>query len=320
MASSGPAVSICIPAHNAERWVRAAVESALAQTWPLCEVIVVDDGSTDGTPEILAAFGDRIRLLPQEESSGSNPSRNRAWREARGQWLLFLDADDYLLPGKVEQQLHEGRLLTGVDRSPMAALIGPVLEEVWRDGEAGPPELCTWRPELDFAEQWLRWTLPQTSGVLWNKEAFASLGGWNEDQPSCQEYECYLRLLQSGADYRFTRHAGAVYRLWSEQTLCRRDPAALIATRTALMDRMTHWLQESGQWKDAYAVAAGQAFFEMARTLARGDLETARVYARERQRQGHWEVVGPAAPWRYRLAYLALGFVGAEKLARGARA
>ncbi len=318
MSQLGPLVSICVPAHNAERFVRQAVESALRQTWPLHEVIVVDDGSTDQTPHILAEFGDRIILLSQRQG-GANPSRNAALQAAKGDWVLFLDADDYLLPGKVEQQLHEGRLLEGTSGPPLAALIGPVLEERWVDGEVSEPVLSPWRPELDFAEQWLRWTLPQTSGVLWNRKAFLQLGGWNEDQPSCQDFECYLRLFQSGGEYRFTRHAGTVYRLWSEGTLCRKDPSAVIETRTKLMDEMIAWLQEQGKWKEAYAQAAGQAFFEMARTLARDEVEKASAYAKERQAHGFWLVKGPAAPLKYRMAYRTLGFVGAEKLARRAR-
>lgn len=318
MSISGPLVSICVPAHNAERFICQAIESALGQTWPLREVIVVDDGSTDATPEILADFGDRITCLSQQHG-GANPSRNAAMRVARGDWLLFLDADDYLLPGKLEQQMHEGRLLEGAHDNQLAALFGPVLEERWTNGEPGVPILSPWRPELDFAEQWLRWTLPQTSGVLWNRQAFSELGGWNEDQPTCQDFECYLRLLQSGREYRFTRHAGMVYRLWSESSLCRQDPAAHIMTRTKLMDKMIAWLREEEQWKEAYAQAAGQAFFEMARTLAKDDLEQAIAYAQERQANGLWVVTGPAAPLKYRIAYRTMGFAGAEKLARRAR-
>lgn len=318
MPALGPLVSICLPAHNAERFIQQAVESALNQTWPLREVIVVDDGSTDATPQILSTFGDKIRLISQRQG-GANPSRNAALHAAKGDWVLFLDADDYLLPGKLEQQMHEGRLLEGADGSPLAALIGPVLEERWTNDEPGQPVLSPWRPELDFAEQWLRWTLPQTTGVLWNRQALLELGGWNNEQPSCQDFECYLRLFQSGRDYRFTRHAGTVYRLWSEGTLCRKDPSAVIETRTKLMEEMIAWLRERGKWKDTYGQAAGQAFFEMARTLARDDLKRAASYAQERQAQGLWLVTGPAAPWKYRLAYRVLGFSGAEKLARRMR-
>jgi len=171
MANLGPLVSIGIPAHNAERWIRQCVESALAQTWPLCEVIVVNDGSSDGTGEILATFGDRIRLIAQQQR-GSNPSRNTAMAAAQGEWLLFLDADDYLLPGKIEQQLHEGGKLSPVEgMEPLAALIGPVLEERWEGDTPGEPLPTAWHPERDFAEQWLRWWLPQTSGVLWSRRA-----------------------------------------------------------------------------------------------------------------------------------------------------
>jgi len=117
-----------------------------------------------------------------------------------------------------------------------------------------------------------------------------------------------------------TKHAGTVYRIWSQETLCRKDPAGLIQTRTRLIDDMVDWLREHGQWNDACKQAAGQTCFEMARTLAREDLDAALDYARDRQARGCWLVTGAAAPWKYKLAYRILGMAGAEKLAQSMRA
>src|SRR5580700_7824510 len=96
-----PRVTICIPCFNAERWIAEAVRSALGQTWPEKEVIVVDDGSSDGSLDRLREFGDSILLL-RGEHRGGNSARNTALRHARGEWLQFLDADDYLKPSKIE--------------------------------------------------------------------------------------------------------------------------------------------------------------------------------------------------------------------------
>lgn len=97
-------VSIIIPAYNRARSVRKAIESALQQTRPALEVIVVDDGSTDATPEILTQFDDRIRVLRQN-NRGTAAARNAGIAAARGDYLLFLDSDDILLPTSVELQL-----------------------------------------------------------------------------------------------------------------------------------------------------------------------------------------------------------------------
>ncbi len=83
-------ISILIPCFKAERWIAQAIESALAQTWPEKEVIVVDDGSTDGSLEVIKSFGDRIRW-ETGPNRGGNAARNRLLELARGEWLQYLD-------------------------------------------------------------------------------------------------------------------------------------------------------------------------------------------------------------------------------------
>ncbi len=100
-----PTVSLVIPAYNAEAYLREALDSAFAQTRPPDEVIVVDDGSGDRTPEIAASYGDRVRLLRQP-NRGEAAARNTGVRVARGDLIAFLDADDTLLPRCLEAQLR----------------------------------------------------------------------------------------------------------------------------------------------------------------------------------------------------------------------
>ena len=89
--------SVLIPAYNRERYVAQAVESVLSQTFAEYEVIVVDDGSTDNTPKVLASYGSRIRVLHQV-NRGPEVARNAAAQIARGEYLVLLDSDDLLLP------------------------------------------------------------------------------------------------------------------------------------------------------------------------------------------------------------------------------
>jgi glycosyltransferase involved in cell wall biosynthesis len=93
-------VSAVIPTHNHGALVPEAVESALAQTWPKIEVIVVDDGSTDDTLVRLARFGSRITVLRQEHR-GPAVARNAGIRASRGEWIAFLDSDDLWMPEKI---------------------------------------------------------------------------------------------------------------------------------------------------------------------------------------------------------------------------
>src|SRR5690349_18150595 len=98
LATPAPAVSILTPAYDVPRYVGAAVDSVLAQDFPDWEMIVVDDGSRDGTAKVVAARKDpRIRLLRQD-NAGVSAARSRAIAEARGEAFLFLDADDWLAP------------------------------------------------------------------------------------------------------------------------------------------------------------------------------------------------------------------------------
>jgi Glycosyl transferase family 2 len=311
---SAPAlVTIGIPCFNSAKWIRQAVESALAQTWPAREVIVVDDGSTDGSREILRSFGEAIRLFCTEHG-GAPQARNLAWREARGEWLQYLDADDYLEPGKIAQQFAEAEEGAAAD-----VICAPFRYEVWRAGAVHESYLSGLDVASDPATEWVRWELPQTGGALWRKSALEALGGWKSDQPCCQEHELYLRAIQAGLRFVFTRTAGAVYRLWSEETLCRRDPRLVVQVKTGLMDRLRTWLQERGQWTAEQDRLAGRACFEMARTVANFDLAEAAAYARGRRRTGLFRLEGPAAPLSYRMAYRFLGFNNAERLARALR-
>lgn len=95
-------VSVVIPAFNAERFLAEAIRSALNQLLPPLEVIVVDDGSTDGTGEIARSFGEPVRCI-RRENAGPSAARNRGIREARGEFIAFLDADDRWLPGHLAE-------------------------------------------------------------------------------------------------------------------------------------------------------------------------------------------------------------------------
>lgn len=105
MAPSSQLVSVVIPVFNRGREVVAAVESALAQTWPHKEIIVVDDGSTDHTADRLKAFGSQIRYVHQE-NGGPAVARNTGIGLAAGSWVAFLDSDDLWMPSKLASQMQ----------------------------------------------------------------------------------------------------------------------------------------------------------------------------------------------------------------------
>lgn len=303
-----PVVTIGIPCFNSERWLAEAVQSAIRQTWRHCEVIVVDDGSTDGSREILERFGDQIQLVAGEHR-GANHARNEVLRRARGEWMQYLDADDYLLPQKIEHQLLEAGGGFEADVLYSAVIID----------ENHTRTQSRLNRALDLYAQWLSWQLPQTGGVLWRREALERIGGWNEAMPCCQEHELYLRALKAELRFQPTDIAHAVYRIWSDGTLCRRDPNLVVEIKTKLIDDLRAWMTAEELWLPVHTAIAGQACFEMGRTLARTDPALAARYHRERQKAGLWQLAGEAAPLRYKLVHRLLGFASAEKLARTLR-
>ena len=98
-------VSVIIPTYNYARFIEQAIESVLAQTHPNIEIIVVDDGSTDHTEEVLAKFGDKIKSIKQQ-NKGVGAARNNGVKVSDGAFVAFLDADDIWLPNKIERQLQ----------------------------------------------------------------------------------------------------------------------------------------------------------------------------------------------------------------------
>ena len=286
-----------------------AVDSALAQTAPHGETIVIDDGSTDSSRDVLAGFSSRIQLVARG-NRGGNPTRNQLAETARNKWLQFLDADDYLLPTKIETQFKEAGELDSID-----ALYSPLLID---NGSGAEAPTLSHQPDRndDLPTQWLKWQVCQTGALLWRAEALHSIGGWSDAMPRCQDNELCLRAIKAGLRFKFCPTPGAVYRIWSEQTVSRKDPRALIETKTALIDNMLGWLRKSRTLAQPHRLAAGQACFEMARTLAQHDLDAASAYFRQRSAHGLIVAAGSAAPRHYRLAYRLVGFRNAEKLAR----
>lgn len=303
-----PRITIGIPCYNNGPFLGSAIQSAVEQTLPDCEIIVVDDGSTDTSMVVASAFGERIRHF-QTHHRGANHARNYILREARGEWVQFLDADDRLEPAKIETQLSE----TG-----QGAESDVIYSPVWIEtttGNSQTRELSASDPCSDIYAQWYAWQLPQTGGALWRRSALLDIGGWKEDQPCCQEHELYARALREGLRFTFAPTPGAVYRIWSEGTLCRKDPQLVVRVRTSLFDRMRNWMEQRKLWKDVHRQVAGKACLEMARTLARYDLAAACAYHRNRRERGMIELDGPAAPPAYRWSYRLLGFHASEKIA-----
>jgi glycosyltransferase involved in cell wall biosynthesis len=306
-----PSVSILIPCYNAERWIGQAIQSALDQTHTDKEIVVVDDGSTDGSLAIIKKFGAAV-ILESGPNRGGNVARNTLLSMASGEWIQFLDADDYLRPIKVASQLQSLDSLGG----NADVIYSPVITEVWRGSEIMSESVGVIDANSSLEEQWIRWQVAQTGSLLWRRRAIQSIGGWNETYPCCQDNEIALRAIQNGLKLHLYNCADAVYRIWSQETVCRKDPARVIYTKTHLIDYMLEWLNTRGRLTREELLAARQMCFEMGRMLAVTDMFAATEYHLQRSQMGLWKPAGPAAPLHYRVVHRMFGFHFAERVAK----
>lgn len=306
-------VSILIPCFNAERWIGQAIESALAQSWPHTEVIVVDDGSTDGSLKVIQRFGDAVRW-ETGTNQGGNPARNRLLQLAKGEWVQYLDADDYLLPEKVSRQVEF------LGSQPDADVVfGPITVDYW-SAAGSRPELL---PIPEPHDAWILlagWWLPQTGAPLWRKQALLDVGGWKPDQQVCQEHELYLRLLKSGKQFAYCPHNGAVWRVWGAQTLSTRDAARVRVQRMRIEQDEEDHLRATSQLTPERRHAINGARFRMARVAWREGDRAGALEILDALHRSDPAFVPAFEPPAYRLSWRIFGFSFTEALADWRRA
>jgi glycosyltransferase involved in cell wall biosynthesis len=202
-----PTVSTIIPAYNAAAYIRQAVTSVLNQRDVSVEVIVVDDGSTDETGQILQEFGSSVRTLYQA-NAGHVKARNRGARIARGTWLAFLDADDEWLPEKLTKQLALADEQTGLIYTERLNF-----GDCQRVAERQSKGQKLW--EGDVFAQLLMGNFITVSSVIIRKEVFEELGGFEEDLLVCEDWDLWLRYAARGGRVRVCREGLTRYR-WHE--------------------------------------------------------------------------------------------------------
>ncbi|MEM4406501.1 MAG: glycosyltransferase [Candidatus Methanomethylicaceae archaeon] len=205
-----PLVSIIIPTYNCRKWVSEAVDSALSQTYPRCEIIVVDDGSNDGTDLLLQErYGDKIRYYFQD-NKGRSAARNRGLKEAKGEYIQFLDADDLIMPEKIARQVEFLEANRDVD-----VVYGDVLlfleddkEDVW------PHEKRIYYASgRGLLKKMLHEPFLQTVHALYRRKCIEAIGGFDESLKRVEDWEFHLRLARLGVNFHYLPDGGkSLYR------------------------------------------------------------------------------------------------------------
>jgi len=179
-------VSVVLPTYNRGWIIGQAIDSVLDQDYKNLELVVVDDGSIDDTPQLLSAFGDRLRIIRQE-NQGVSAARNAGIRAATGELIALLDSDDTWLPGKVTAQV-------AFFMANPAALICQT-EEIWiRNGVRVNPGKRHRKEAGMIFERSLALCLVSPSAVMMRKSLLDEVGLFDESLPACEDYDLWLRI------------------------------------------------------------------------------------------------------------------------------
>lgn len=272
---SNPKFSVIIPAYNAEATLRSTVASVLKQSEPDFEVIIVDDGSTDGTLLAmleLSCIDLRVRAVSRP-NSGVSATRNYGASLARGEILAFLDADDQWYPNKLRQhrELHETETLVQVSYAKVAFCADS-------DGalRAGP-SVSSFPTEATQAVHSVSDVVIEnpactTSNLVISRKAFDTSGGFKESLRYAEDQEFLARLVSSGANVRAIDQTLVKYRMSEDGLSC--DLEAMLSG----------WLTFAGEWLGRDELAQAEATY--CRYLARralragASMTSARAYVR----------------------------------------
>ena len=233
-----PLVSVVIPTFNYGRFVASAIQSALDQTFRDFEIVVVDDGSTDDTTEIVSRFGAAVRYIYQP-NRGLSAARNRGIQAARGEWIGFLDADDLWLPTKLERQLSVlngtagGRVVVHSNYAILDEDGGIQLK--WSQPGLNNPFPESLRSELSVRDfVFKNWVGVLTALV--RRHEVESIGGFDNELRGAEDWDLWLRLALAGHRFVYVEDSLAIYR-WHRGSM-QSAIDQMLASRLRLLDKL----------------------------------------------------------------------------------
>lgn len=227
---SRPLLSVVIPCYNAARFLPEAVASVLAQRYEPLEILVIDDGSTDATPEIAPGLGPEVRYLRQE-NRGPSSARNLGLREARGELIAFLDADDLWPEGKLDLQV--GRLL----EDPALDVVSGRVRYVLLPG-GRIPDLRFEGPDR---------TLPgiYIGAAIYRRRAFEIVGPFDETLHYSEDHDWFLRAREADLKMLVLAEVTLLYRM-HDSNMTRHVPQRNLIQALVIHKSLQRRRQKSG--------------------------------------------------------------------------
>jgi glycosyltransferase involved in cell wall biosynthesis len=260
-----PMVSIIIPCYNAERWVAAAIQSCLDQTYSPIEIIVIDDGSTDKSLEVIKSFGNKIRW-ETGPNRGGNVARNTGFDLSRGEYIKFLDADDVLGCDTIEIQVKGG-----LDQ-PGKIVFGPwKILNVIGEAQTVLDSHLQMNPSEDLLYQWLtdRYCIPHS--ILWPRDALVKIGPWDETLTANQDGDIFLRAILAGIEFTYVLGGCVLYRTvtdGSKTSVSGQRSLKSLQSRIRVLDKLRAALNERPELAK-YARPLGESYCYLARVYYR---------------------------------------------------
>lgn len=288
-------ISVITPCYNGERFIARAVQCVLGQTHAEIEHIVVDDGSTDTSGDILATVSDPRLVVIRQANRGVSAARNRGIEAARGEFIAFLDADDTWEPGILE------KLLEGLKQNPDAALAYCGWQNLGLPGSQGEPYVPPDFEGADKAMQLLascRWPIHAT---LTRAEAIRAAGGFNTAYRNSEDFALWLRVAIDRPIVRIPEVLAYYHFHGGVQASANRLNSALQhwqAQRDFLAERLD--LARRLGTRRVRQATHGELLHEGMIAYWQRDLYTARAIFRTVMRQGY----GALPLWRYMLPAL----------------
>ena len=206
-------VSVIIPTFNCDRYIAQAIDSVFAQTYRDYEIVVINDGSTDNTRQVLQPYLNKIQYIYQD-NQGVSAARNRGIEAATGELVAFLDADDLFLPDKLAAQVAV------FDEFPELGIVHSGWRRVNQEGNAIKDEE-PWHkiPKLDL-EAWLRWKPIGTMGTLmFRRPWLLEVGGFQPGLGHAEDVDLLLRLALRGCQADWLRQVSICYRQHDRNTM-----------------------------------------------------------------------------------------------------
>lgn len=234
-------VSAVIPCFNQAHFLGEAIDSLLAQTYPDIEIIVVDDGSTDNTAEV-ASRNANVRLMRQQ-NSGLAAARNSGIRASRGEYLVFLDADDRLLPNAVEAGFN------CLQEQPSSVFAWGRYRRLAPDGSAIVATRYTPLGHDPYAELLRGNHIAMHATVIYRRSILDSTGGFDVSLPACEDYDLYLRITRQ---HKIAYHDQVIAEYRRHETNMSCNSLLMLETALSVLRSQNPYLEANRNYRSAY--------------------------------------------------------------------